>query len=549
MTSTQTEPARLTPGDGEVEELDVLVVGAGFAGLYQLDRLRTLGLSVKIYEAGSGLGGIWYWNCYPGARVDTHGPLYQFSSEKLWKGWDYEELYPAYNEVRAYFEHVDERLDLRRDIRFDTKVTGAEFDEERRQWVVSTDGGPTARARFILLCTGIGAKPILPEIPGLDDFGGEWHHTALWPQDGLDLAGKRIGVIGTGATGVQVIQESAKVASQLTVFQRTPNLALPMRQQKLDDEAKAALRVGMNEQYARRAETFGGFEYDFTGPLSTEYSREELVDLYQGLWDRGGFRLWLGTFFDVLEDEEANRIVYDLWRDNVRKRIKDPELAEKLAPTEPPHPFGVKRPSLEQNYYDLFNQDNVRLVDVKEHPIQRITKKGVLTADGEEHELDLLVLATGFDAVTGGLTAIDIKGTAGETLGQKWQRGVNSYLGSATHDFPNLMFVYGPQSPSGFANGPSAAELQGEEIFKMIEYMNANGHTRFEATDEADKSWRAHVDEIADRTLFTRANSWYMGANVPGKVRQLLNYPGGLPQYLEKWAETKEAGYTGFEIS
>jgi len=356
-------------------------------------------------------------------------------------------------------------------------------------------------------------------------------------------------VIGTGATGVQVIQESAKVASQLTVFQRTPNLALPMRQQKLDDEAKAALRVGMNEQYARRAETFGGFEYDFTGPLSTEYSREELIDLYQGLWDRGGFRLWLGTFFDVLEDEEANRIVYDLWRDNVRKRIKDPELAEKLAPTEPPHPFGVKRPSLEQNYYDLFNQDNVRLVDVKEHPIQRITKKGVLTADGEEHELDLLVLATGFDAVTGGLTAIDIKGTAGETLGQKWQRGVNSYLGSATHDFPNLLFVYGPQSPSGFANGPSAAELQGEEIFKMIEYMNANGHTRFEATDEADKSWRAHVDEIADRTLFTRANSWYMGANVPGKVRQLLNYPGGLPQYLEKWAETKEAGYTGFEIS
>ncbi len=549
MTSTQTKPVGNRPGDGEVEELDVLVVGAGFAGLYQLDRLRTLGLSVKIYEAASGLGGIWYWNCYPGARVDTHGPLYQFSSEKLWKGWDYEELYPAYTEVRAYFDHVDETLDLSRDIRFDTRVTQADFDEESRRWVVRTDGGPTARARFILLCTGIGAKPILPDIPGLDTFGGEWHHTALWPQDGLDLADKRIGVIGTGATGVQVIQESAPVASHLTVFQRTPNLALPMRQRKLDDEAKAALRVDMNEQYAARAVTFGGFEYDFTGPLSTERSREQLLELYESLWAQGGFRLWLGTFFDVLQDDEANTLVYEFWRDKVRQRIKDPELAEKLAPTEPPHPFGVKRPSLEQNYYDLYNQDNVRLVDVKEHPIQRITEKGVLTADGEEYELDLLILATGFDAVSGGLTAIDIRGTEGETLAQKWQRGISSHLGSAVHGFPNMLFIYGPQSPSGFANGPSAAELQGEEIFKMVEFLNANGSTRFEATEEADQSWREHVDEIAETTLFVRANSWYMGANVPGKVRQLLNYPGGLPQYLEKWAEVQSGGYSGFEIS
>lgn len=546
MTSTRTRPVSDSAGGSEVEELDVLIVGAGFAGLYQLDRLRRAGLSVKIYEAGSGLGGVWYWNCYPGARVDTQGPLYQFSSEKLWRGWDYDELYPAYNEVRAYFDHVDKTLDLSRDIRFDTRVTQADFDEQRRQWVVQAERGPTVRARFILLCTGIGAKPILPDIPGLDTFGGEWHHTALWPQDGLDLADKRIGVIGTGATGVQVIQESAKVASHLTVFQRTPNLALPMRQRRLDDEAKRALRVNMDEQYAKRAETFGGFEYDFSGPLSTERSREEVLELYERLWAGGGFRLWLGTFFDVLQDDDANDVVYTFWRDKVRQRIEDPELAEKLAPTVAPHPFGVKRPSLEQTYYDLFNQDNVRLVDVKEHPIQRITESGVLTADGEEHELDLLVLATGFDAVTGGLTAIDITGTAGETLAQKWKLGVSAHLGSATHGFPNMLFLYGPQSPSGFANGPSAAELQGDEIFKMIEFLNLEGHTRFEASEEADRTWREHVDEIAETTLFPRADSWYMGANVPGKVRQLLNYPGGLPLYLERWAEVSAAGYSGF---
>jgi cyclohexanone monooxygenase len=536
-------------GSGEVDQVDVLVVGAGFAGLYQLDRLRTLGLSVKVYEAGSGLGGVWYWNCYPGARVDTHGPLYQFSHPELWRDFDYDELYPGYDQVRAYFEHVDAKLDLSRDIRFDTRVLGAEFDEDARRWTVRTDAGHTASARFVVLCTGIGAKPILPDIPGLEDFGGEWHHTAKWPQDGVDLVGKRIGVIGTGATGVQVVQECAAIASHLTVFQRTPNLALPMRQRKLDERDKAALRAEMEAQFARRAETFGGFEYDFVGPLSTEKSPEEVLAIYEDFWEKGGFRLWIGSFFDVLTDEVANDVVYAFWRDKVRQRIKDPEVAEKLAPTVPPHPFGVKRPSLEQNYYDVFNQDNVRLVDVKENPIQRITERGVLTTDGEVHELDVLILATGFDMVTGGLTQIDIRGTEGQTLAEQWARGVDAHLGSAVHGFPNLLFIYGPLSPAGFSNGPSAAELQGEEIVKLIHHMHTNGYTRFEPTEAADRAWREHTDEIANATLFPRAKSWYMGANVPGKTPQLLNYPGGIPQYLQKWSECREAGYSGFEIS
>ncbi|MGK2880640.1 MAG: flavin-containing monooxygenase [Mycobacterium sp.] len=549
MQAAHSLEAQGAPRADEVDEVDVLIVGAGFAGLYQLQRLRSLGLSVKVYEAAPSLGGVWYWNCYPGARVDSRGTIYQFSAPQLWRKFDYDELYPGYREVRAYFDHVDAELGLRRDIRFDTHVVGADFDEQARRWVVRTGTGSIGRARFLVLCTGIGAKPVLPDIRGLADFAGDWHHTALWPQGGVELAGKRIGVIGTGATGVQVVQECAARAAHLTVFQRTPNMALPMRQRKLDGQSKAALRVDRDAQYAKRAETFGGFEFDFVGPLSTELSPEELRRVYEDLWEKGGFRLWVGGFFDVLLDDQANERVYAFWRDKVRQRVKDPVLAEKLAPAVPPHPFGAKRPSLEQNYYDVFNQPNVSLVDLRETPIQRIIDKGVLTADGELHDLDVLILATGFDMVTGGLTQIDIRATNGQPLAAQWSRGVDSHLGSAAHGFPNMLFVYGPLSPAGFANGPSAAELQGERIVEMIEFMHEGGFTRFEATAEADRAWRQHTDEIANQTLFPRAKSWYMGTNVAGKPPQLLNYPGGLPLYLQKWAEVKASGYSGFEIS
>jgi cyclohexanone monooxygenase len=322
-----------------------------------------------------------------------------------------------------------------------------------------------------------------------------------------------------------------------------------MRQRTLDSKAKRELKHGAADMYAKRAETFGGFEYDFLGPLSTVHSPEELLEIFEEFWAIGGFKLWNGSFFDIMQDEKVNDFVYRFWRDKVRARISDPAVAELLAPTVAPHPWGMKRPSLEQNYYDVFNQDNVRLVDIREAPIERVTANGVLTADGEEHPLDVLVLATGFDAVTGGLTAIEIRGTDGETLRDKWKRGVSAHLGSATHGFPNMLFVYGPQSPSGFANGPSAAELQGEHIVKMINFMQDNGHTRFESTNEADKAWRGHVDEIADTTLFPRADSWYMSANIPGQVRQLINYPGGMRVYLEKFTECANAGYAGFDVT
>lgn len=541
-------PAR--PGsDGPVEKLDVLVVGAGFSGLYQLDRLRESGLDVKIYEAAPELGGVWYWNCYPGARCDTHGPLYQFSRPDLWKDWDFDELYPSWDKIREYFRYVDEKLDFSRDIRFNTRVCGAEFDETTRRWVVRTDCGRVAHARFLVLCTGIGSKPHLPDMPGLDTFAGRTHHTAQWPQDGVDLAGQRVGVIGTGATGVQVIQELGPVVSHLTVFQRTPNMALPMRQQQLDEAGKRKWKVGLEEKYAKRALTFGGYEYDFhdyAGESAAGYTREQMFEVYEQLWAEGGFVPWLGNFADIWTDEQVNRVAYDFWREKVRARIDDPVMAEKLAPTEPPHPYGVKRISLEQRYYEVYNQDNVTLVDLRETPIETIAPAGVVTADGSLHELDTLVLATGFDMVTGGLTAMNIVGTQGETLREKWRDGVDAHLGTMTSDFPNMFFVYSPLAPAGLSNGPSSSELHGEEVVKLIEHLRNAGQTRIESTAEADRAWRARVDDYAKTTLFGRADSWYMSANVPGKTRQMINYPMGMPDYLDQWRQAAAGGYAGF---
>lgn len=540
----------LKPNDpvGATEALDVLIVGAGFAGLYQLDRLRKLGHSVKLLEAGSGIGGIWYWNCYPGARVDTAGPIYQYSSPELWQDWNYSELYPDWSEVREYFHYVDRKLDLSRDIRFNTRVIGAEFDSVANQWAVRTDSGEIVRARYFVLCTGFGSKPYVPALPGLDSFKGECHHTAKWPQQGLDLKGKRVGVIGTGASGVQVIQEASKEAAQLTVFQRTPMLALPMRQKKIDADTARQMKQQFPERFARRAGAFAGFDMTFKDKGALEVSPQERNAAYEALWAEGGFAFWLATFNDVLANDEANLTAYNFWRDKTRARIRDPKLADKLAPMTPLHPFGVKRPSLEQHYYEVFNQPNVRLVDLRESPIERITPKGVLTREGEV-ELDVLVLATGFDAVTGGLTAIDIVGTDGVSLKDKWAQGACAHLGMACAGFPNLIYIYGPQSPSAFCNGPTCAELQGDVVVDCLEYLRANGYTRIEATREAELAWRAYAIELSEGGLFARADSWYMGANIPGKPREMLAYTGGLPAYLQKCKESAGKGYEGFELA
>jgi cation diffusion facilitator CzcD-associated flavoprotein CzcO len=534
--------------NGAIEDLDVIVVGAGFAGLYLLDRLRSMGMEVQVFEAGDGLGGVWYWNCYPGARVDSPGPIYQYSRDDLWRKWQFSELYPSWQELRDYFRYVDEKLDLSRDIRFNRRVEEAQFDPAHNRWIVRSSDGSVARARYLVLCTGLSAKPYIPDLPGLNDFTGELHHTALWPQHGLDLAGKRVGVIGTGASGVQVAQEAAGAAAQLTVFQRTPNLALPMRQKKLDEDAIRRMKEKYPEMFDRRTKTFAGFDYDVLTKSALEVSDDERQATFERLWEIGGFASWIGSFNDILLNEEANRAAYKFWRDKTLKRIKDPAVAEILAPAEPIHPFGVKRPSLEQHFYEIFNQPNVSLVDLRSNPIERVTPSGIKTAAGE-HELDILVLATGFDAVTGGLTRIDIRGTEGVTLKEKWAKGVRAQLGMAAAGFPNLLFVYGPQSPNGFCNGPTCAEVQGDWIARLLDHLRQGNYTRVEATVAAEEAWRAQVLELADATLFPRADSWYLGANIPGKPREMLSFTGGLPAYIAKCRESAERGYEGFALS
>jgi cation diffusion facilitator CzcD-associated flavoprotein CzcO len=534
--------------NGAIEDLDVIVVGAGFAGLYLLDRLRGMGMAVQVFEAGGGLGGVWYWNCYPGARVDSPGPIYQYSRDDVWRKWQFSELYPSWQELRDYFRYVDEKLGLSRDIRFNRRVNQAEFDPAHNLWIVRSGDGSVARARYLVLCTGLSAKPYVPDLPGLNDFAGERHHTALWPQHGLDMAGKRVGVIGTGASGVQVAQEAAGVAAHLTVFQRTPNLALPMRQKKLDEDAVRRMKENYPEMFDRRTKTFAGFDYDVLAKSALEVSDEERQATFERLWEIGGFAPWIGSFNDILLNEEANRAAYKFWRDKTLRRIKDPAVAEILAPAEPIHPFGVKRPSLEQHYYEIFNQPNVSLVDLRTNPIERVTPGGIRTAAGE-HGLDILVLATGFDAVTGGLTSIDIRGAEGGTLKEKWAKGVRAQLGMAAAGFPNLLFVYGPQSPNGFCNGPTCAEVQGDWIARLLAHLRQRNYTRVEATAPAEEAWRAQVLALADATLFPRADSWYLGANIPGKPREMLSFTGGLPAYLEKCRESAERGYEGFALS
>lgn len=527
-------------------EYDVVVVGAGFAGLYQLHKLRQKGFRVRLLDAASGLGGIWQWNRYPGARVDSHGALYQYSDPDLWKDWDFKELYPDWQELREYFNYVDSKWDLSKDIDLNTRVTGADFDESRRKWTIHTQNGKDYVSRFFVLCTGFAAKPYVPPFEGIGDFKGEIHHTGLWPQDGLDMKGKRVAVVGMGASGVQVMQEAGAEATHTTHFVRTPCLAIPMWQRQMTSDDNASARAQMEADMDRRSKTFGGFSYDFQEVGVFEVDDARRKEMFESIWKLGGFWWWLNNFKDVLFDEKANRAQYDFWRSKVVARIRDPRLAEIYAPVEPPHPYGVKRPSLEQNFYEVIQQDNVDVVDLKSEPLVRFTEKGIQTSKGE-YEFDIIVLATGFDAVSGGLTSPDIHGTDGRTIGQKWQEGIRTHLGLATSGFPNLFFIYGPQSPSGFCNGPTAAETQGEVMVNILDKLANEKITRIEAQPDSEEAWRKFCMEVTDMTLFPKANSWYMGANIPGKPREMLMYPAGLPAYLKACEKSISEGLSGFD--
>ena len=530
-------------------ETDVLVVGAGFGGVYLLSKLRDeFGYNVKCFEAGKDLGGIWYWNCYPGARVDSPIPVYEYSIEKVWKTWSWSCKYPGWQELRRYFDHVEEQLQVKKDVMFESAVVSSEWDDKRKGWIVKTEDGKTARCKYLILATGFAAKRHFPDWPGLESFEGVMHHSSFWPEENVDVSGKRVAVIGTGSTGIQISQECAKKAKELTVFQRTPNLCLPMQQANLTSKEQEDRKSDYEQFFRHRRTTFAGFPYDFLQKNTLEDSAEDREKFFEQLWEEGGFKLWLATYKDMLYNKEANRHHYDFWAKKVRARINDPATADVLAPLEPPHAFGTKRPSLEQDFYEQFNRPNVHVVDIKNNPIVEVRPRGLVTADGKLHEVDIIALATGFDSVTGGMKNMGLKDLKGKPLAEKWATGTWSYLGTTCNGFPNMFFLYGAQGPTAFSNGPTCVEVQGDWIIDSIRKMKDEKIQSIEATKEAEEEWRRKVTELSDETLFPGTNSWYMGANIPGKPREQLNYAGGFPLYEKELRESLEGGFKGFIV-
>ncbi|KAF2114193.1 FAD dependent oxidoreductase [Lophiotrema nucula] len=530
------------------EAYDVVVIGGGFGGIYSLNHLRGLGFATHMFEAGTGLGGIWHWNCYPGARVDTETPVYQLYAPELYDTWRWKERYSGRDEMVDYFNHIADLWDLKKDITFSARVTKAHWNQAECRWDLTVSTSTTSgtkesiiHCKAVVFCTGFASKHYTPPFAGMDQFNGVMSHTALWSED-IELKDKRVAVIGTGASGVQVVQEVAPIAKQLTLFQRTPNMALPMGQSLRDDEWDKVSKTQYPEQVEKMKTTYAGFLYDFDPRKTFEVSEEERVALFEELFHKGGVYFWLGTFSDVLKNKKANDLAYDFWRQKTLARINDPVIAEKLAPKVAPHAFGTKRISLEQDYFEQFNRETVDIVDLNDDPVETFTSKGIKTKTGE-HEFDVIVLATGFDSVTGGLTQIDIRGVDGTTVQDKWAKGVWTHLGMTTAGFPNMFFVYGPQAPTAFATGPQCAETQGKWIGETLSYMREHGYNSIQPTPEAEAAWKEHVNITAEEGLFKETKSWYFGDNIPGKARESLNYMAGLPQYRKKCAEAAEHGY------
>jgi cation diffusion facilitator CzcD-associated flavoprotein CzcO len=524
--------------------LDALVIGAGFSGLYQLYCLRKLGLSVKVLEAGGDLGGTWYWNRYPGARCDSESHSYcYFFSKALYEEWEWSERYPGPAEILRYLHHVADRFDLKRDIRFDTRVVAAHFDEGENRWEVTTEAGERYRASYLVSAVGCLSSANVPAIPGLESFAGRWVHTGEWPHEGVDFRGKRVGQVGTGSTGIQAAPVIARTAKHLTVFQRTAQYSVPARNAPLDEAFKRHVR----EQYDSIREvvrsTPNGHPFRIDKRNVFDVGEEERRAIYEAAWEKGGLQ-FRASFRDLVLDKTANDTAAGFIKDKIRVIVRDPKTAAALADID--HPYAAKRPPIDTDYFETFNRDNVALVDLRAEPIERITPAGVRTR-AREYPLDILVFATGFDAMTGPLFRIDIRGRGGLALREAWREGPKTYLGLQAPGFPNLFTVTGPGSPSVLTNMPVAIEQHAEWIADCIGWMCANGIESCEPTVEAAERWGAHVNEAANVTLLPLAkHSWYLGANVPGKPQVFMPYAGGLARYRALCDDVAAKGYEGF---
>jgi cyclohexanone monooxygenase len=531
------------------DKLDVIIIGAGVGGLYAIHKLRQLGLNVRAYEKGSDVGGTWYWNRYPGCRCDVESLEYSFSfSPELDQEWKWPERYGNQGEILKYVQHVADRFDLRQDVQFNTNITSATFDEKTNRWTVTTDKGEKITAPYCIMATGNLSTPRKPNIPGIDSYKGKTYHTGLWPHEGVDFTGLRVGVIGTGSSGVQSIPHIASQAKQLFVFQRTANFSLPAQNGPMDPVKEAKHKAEYPERRAGAVNTpFAIAGYPPPTKSALEVSEEERNATYERKWQEGGSISFLYAYNDLLTNKAANDTASEFVRNKIRSIVKDKETAEALCPID--HPIGTKRLILDTNYYETYNLPHVKLVNIRKNAISEITETGIKTADGKSYELDVIVFATGFDAMTGAMKEIDIKGKDGVSIRDKWQDGPQTYLGVMVAGFPNMFMITGPQSPGVKSQMIFSCQQHVDFIGDAIKFVRDRQMRRIEASRIAEMNWVQHNNEVADSTLYPLANSWYMGANIPGKPRVFMPYVGGVQNYVKKCQEVVEKGYEGFEMS
>jgi cation diffusion facilitator CzcD-associated flavoprotein CzcO len=523
-------------------DYDAIIIGAGISGLYQLYRLRELGLRVRVLEAGTGVGGTWYWNRYPGARFDSESYSYCYSfSAELLQEWDWTEHFSPQPQTLKYLNHVADKFDLRRDIEFSTRVTAAHYDDDARGWMVTADTGAQYRSRYLVTAIGPLSAPTMPRIDGIETFAGEAHHTARWPHHPVSFDGKRVAVIGTGATGVQAIQEIAKTAGHLTVFQRTPNWCKPLKNRPIDAAEMMRIKAGYADIFRRCEESFACFLHTPDPRNTFDVSAEEREAFLERLYEMPGFGMWQGNFRDMMTNPQANAVISDFIARKIRQRVSNPEVADKLIPKN--HGFGTRRVPMETNYYEVYNQPNVLLVDLKETPIERITPNGIRTT-AAEHPFDMIVFATGFDAVTGSFDRIDIRGVKAARLKDTWRPGIATFLGVLVRDFPNMFMLMGPHTALG--NIPRSIEHNVDWVTGVIGHMQKFGLTRADAMPEAVAAWTEYVRETGQALLSNQVDSWMTGinSNVDGKqVRSMVRYSGSAPAYREWCRKVASGGY------
>ncbi|OAL39669.1 hypothetical protein AYO20_01066 [Fonsecaea nubica] len=533
--------------NGEVQHCDVVIVGAGFSGMYGLHRLRKLGYKVKAFEMGGDFGGVWYWNRYPGARVDSEWPYYQLSLPEVWKDWNFTERFPSHTEIRNYFAHVDKVLDIRKDVVFNARVNSCTWDDKEHRWTVKTEAGHTTVCKYLFLCTGLLQRRHYPEFPGFDQYKGEVHHSGFWPED-LDVTGKRVVVVGAGATSIQIVQELTKKASHLSMLMRRPSLCLPIRNRPISEAEQDGMKPYYDVLFKAGRKSAGGLPRGPPDASIFDVSDAEREQYYEELWKCGSFSFGASNYKEIYFDQKANRIAYDFWAKKTRARMSNPVKRDLMAPLEPPYPILTKRCPLEIDYYEMLDQDHVDIVDLNTNPIKTFTPTGIAFADGTEKDFDIVILATGFESFTGSVSNMGLCDKHGVDIKNIWSKdGINTYLGMMVRGFPNCFMVYSPQAPTALSNGPTILECQVDWVVDAIDKLEKEGIETIEPTQEAQDAWGQMIHDMSMKTLFPLTNSWWTGGNIPGKKIQMLTYTNGIAQYEPQCRETLD-GWKGFEI-